>query len=426
MVFQNLTIEQKTNIQTNVQSAIDKINSYRDANNRLNYWQHGSYYYSWAHVYAVHFLLEAKKQSFKVPEELVKYCIQTIQFEVKVRSGKLDKDILWEKDIQAYSLYVLSLAGNVDWAAMNRLKEMPDKTGLATFLLAATYYKNGQKDLAEKMITKVEKTSDPYSYYTFGSRTRDDAMIAMCLVDMDKKKESAELINAIGEKIDYSNYLSTQEMSMILLSISKIMKNYTNLGFNFDLDWNGEKLSKSGQIQYYSQSLSNTSNGKFIFTNKNSMPVLFSIIQSGKLLNKDIESSSKVLNIKVEYRHNGKSNGEQFKVGDEINAIVTVSNDGTYGKIDRIALTSIFPSGLEIRNDRLSDLRTNENEDYRDIRDDRVMDYFSLDKRQSRSFVIPLLVSYPGKYPSPMFYTEAMYHPAYNAVYKKSDIEIKE
>ncbi|HRI01177.1 MAG TPA: MG2 domain-containing protein [Saprospiraceae bacterium] len=426
MTYQNLTIEQKTNIQTNVQSAIDKINSYRDANNRLNYWQHGSYYYSWAHVYAVHFLLEAKKQSFKVPEELVKYCMQTVQSEVKVRSSKLDKDGFREMDIQAYSLYVLSLAGNVDWAAMNRLKEMPKKTGLATFLLAATYYKNGQKDLAEKMITNVEKTSDPYSYYTFGSQTRDDAMIAMCLVDMDKKKESAELINSIGEKIEYSNYLSTQEMSMILLSISKIMKNYTNLGLNFDLDWNGEKLSKSGQIQYYSQSLSNTSNGKFIFTNKNSAPVLFSIIQSGKLLNKDIESSNKVLNIKVEYTPNGKSNGVQFKVGDEINAVVTVSNDGTYGKIDRIALTSIFPSGFEIRNDRLSDFRTNENEDYRDIRDDRVMDYFSLDKRQSRSFIIPLLVSYPGKYPSPMFYTEAMYHPAYNAVYKKSDIEIKE
>jgi uncharacterized protein YfaS (alpha-2-macroglobulin family) len=47
--------------------------------------------------------------------------------------------------------------------------------------------------------------------------------------------------------------------------------------------------------------------------------------------------------------------------------------------------------------------------DYQDIRDDRVLTYFSLDKGQTKTFQIALNAAYQGKFYHPATICEAMY-----------------
>ena len=66
-----------------------------------------------------------------------------------------------------------------------------------------------------------------------------------------------------------------------------------------------------------------------------------------------------------------------------------------------MALSQVFPSGWEIINTSIQDVASGlkeDNYDYRDIRDDRVYTFFSLDQYQKKTFKIRLNAAYTGKY----------------------------
>jgi uncharacterized protein YfaS (alpha-2-macroglobulin family) len=83
-----------------------------------------------------------------------------------------------------------------------------------------------------------------------------------------------------------------------------------------------------------------------------------------------------------------------------------------------MALTEIFPSGWEIRNERMEEGESNisnDSYDYQDIRDDRVYTYFYIAPQKSRTYTIQLNAAYGGHFYLPSFYAEAMYDHAVNA-----------
>jgi alpha-2-macroglobulin len=79
---------------------------------------------------------------------------------------------------------------------------------------------------------------------------------------------------------------------------------------------------------------------------------------------------------------------------------VTVKHPGMRGPYRQLALTTIFPSGWEILNRRLSDMPDQQQQsfDYQDIRDDRVYTYFGLSSGESRTFRIALNAAYKGRF----------------------------
>jgi len=79
--------------------------------------------------------------------------------------------------------------------------------------------------------------------------------------------------------------------------------------------------------------------------------------------------------------------------------------------LENLALSSIFPSGFEISNERPSD----ENYDYMDIRDDRVNWFFSLNPGQTKEFSVQVHPSFAGEFRWPGLVLEAMYNPDYFA-----------
>jgi len=105
-------------------------------------------------------------------------------------------------------------------------------------------------------------------------------------------------------------------------------------------------------------------------------------------------------------------NPENIEQGTDFLYVVRVSNPGTSGDVENLALTQLIPSGWEIRNTRLEGNAVHEKDipDYRDIRDDRVMSYFDLDAGETKQFVVVVHAAFPGQYYLPPVSCEAMYN----------------
>ena len=104
--------------------------------------------------------------------------------------------------------------------------------------------------------------------------------------------------------------------------------------------------------------------------------------------------------------------------GIDFYARVTVKNPGTFGYLDNMALSQIFPSGWEIINTRMLDLGASlksDKSDYIDFRDDRVNTFFDLNKGEQKSFVVLLNAAYQGKFYLPATNCGAMYNNEVNA-----------
>lgn len=80
-----------------------------------------------------------------------------------------------------------------------------------------------------------------------------------------------------------------------------------------------------------------------------------------------------------------------------------------------LALTQIFPSGWEIRNERFLGENTTDNVRYKDYRDDRVYSYYELPQGSTTVAKIRLNATYLGRFYLPTVYTEAMYDKSVNA-----------
>ena len=95
--------------------------------------------------------------------------------------------------------------------------------------------------------------------------------------------------------------------------------------------------------------------------------------------------------------------------GQDFLAVTTVAHPGLLADYHELALTQVFPSGWEIRNDRLAGGGIPPGLDHQDIRDDRVLSYFDLGRRETLTLTTRLTATYGGRYYLPDAYCEAMY-----------------
>ena len=121
---------------------------------------------------------------------------------------------------------------------------------------------------------------------------------------------------------------------------------------------------------------------------------------------------------------------DNIKQGTEFMAIRKIENISGAFDYQDIALTHIVPSGWEIYNEGLfggnaSMNTTTYNFDYRDIRDDRVLTYFSLSRNQSKEFRVRLQSTYAGSFTLPAIHCEAMYEPTVQARTKAGHVTVE-
>ena len=417
-----LQLEEQTKykIQRNIEAAIERLRNFQLPSGGFSYWPGMQTANEWGTSYAGHFLVEAKSRGYAVPKDMLRN-FQKFQSEL---ANNWNLNTQYRSDVyQAYRLYTLALAGEPDMAPMNRMRENTSISELSKWLLANAYAQSSYQDVGVEMISNLTKEVKDYRELsgTFGSSTRDEAIILETLVKLGRKKEAFEMLNKVADKLGDSDYwMSTQTTAYCLIAVAEYTKGFpasANIQASLNL---GEKHINLNTIGYFTQVnlLDADKNLKIEATNKSGAPLYVRLIRQGIPLEGAEKSDSKNMSMSVKYFDNDGSilDIKQVKQGTDFKAIVTVKNPGTRGELKELALTQIFPSGWEILNTRLNNVPSNSQDKakYKDIRDDRVLTYFDLKAGEQKSFTVLLNASYKGRYYLPSIQAEAMYD---NSIY---------
>ncbi|MCF6353199.1 MAG: hypothetical protein L3J06_09335, partial [Cyclobacteriaceae bacterium] len=382
-----------------------------------SYWPGNSYANAWGTNYAGHFMVEAKKAGYAVSEGIISNWINY----QKQRANSWNKSSTDNNDdlIQSYRLYTLALAGSPAKGAMNRMRENDNISLSAKWRLASAYAVAGLDKQANKLIeglSEVETDASASNYRnSFGSSTRDQAMILETLLELNQQEKSFELLIKIAQKMgDKNNWMSTQTTAYSFIAIAKYANTFKlDKATNVTINIAGNSSTVNGTDFVNQVSISNADKASAIdITNNGVSPIFARLISSGTPIEGNEKSIARNIKLRVVYTDmNGNSiDVNKLPQGSNFKAKVTISNPGQKGEYNELALTQIFPSGWEIINTRLDGSETANSEvTYMDIRDDRVMHYFDLNPNQAKSFTVLLNATYKGKYYLPSISVGAMY-----------------
>ncbi len=416
----DLDKKQQARIQTNIKAGIKRLESFRLPGGGFSYWPGNNNVDVWATNYAGHFLIEAQKQGYIVPAQMIKSWRKYQQNKAK----KWINDGSSSQLIQAYRLYTLALAGYPVSSAMNRLKNTKNLSQEAQWRLAAAYFITGKKQTAKNMIRKLTTAVKPYKELrnTYGTSTRDKAMILETLVLLKDKMRAFQLMKEIAENLSSDNYMSTQTTAYALLAVSKYLKSNPpgSLKANCIVDGKSVNIqtNKSVADRKIPIRLGKTHHLKINNTGKS--PLFVRLVRQGKPKEGAPVNIEKELRMKIRYMlPDGKSiSPQRIRKGTDFIAEVELTHPGILKSYYQMALTQVFPSGWEIINTRLFDGIYGQGQtstpEYLDIRDDRVYTYFNLGKGTKKVFRVLLNASYAGRFWMPPVHCSAMYD---NAIY---------
>lgn len=418
--FTDLTPRQAKSTEEAVKEVIRRLRSYQTVDGAFAYWPGGTSSNGWGTVYATHFLLEASKKGYLVPEAMKQSVLNNLRRVARNWKPATSYYMDSEETTQAYRLYVLALAGSPEMGAMSRLKEMKDLTSMSRWSLASAYALVGREDVAQDLISKTTALPSGYSEYdeTFGSDVRDQSIQLMTLCLLDKGKEAATLVEELSKQLSSDDWLSTQSTAFALVALSDYLAKYRVDGV---MDFTYACGGKDGQVKtdknIWSETLLDKAGTSASVELKNTgKSTLFArIITEGIPEQGEEKAYANGVSLAVSYVDlNGRPvNVAQLEQGTNFSAVVTVKNPLARG-YNNLVLSEIFPAGWEILNTRfLNESATDSlsaGVNYQDIRDDRVYSY--IDRLPAGSQVtvkINLCAVYPGRFYLPPVYCEAMY-----------------
>jgi uncharacterized protein YfaS (alpha-2-macroglobulin family) len=446
----NLTNAQKAEIETNINAGIKRLSSFQHASGGFSYWPGDGYVNEWASSYAGHFLLEAKRAGYSVPKTLLD---NWVKYQASAARNPQINGNYYDEVVLSYRLYTLALADKAELPAMNRLREtfktnvnsnQQDYRVPARWLLAMAYQHVGLKDAAQDVMGPVSNNVPVYkdAGYTYGSDMRDRGLLLATLVSLGVDKDLTwQVAEQVAKDLSGDGWYSTQSIAWGLLAMSEFSAaNVSSNGVKFAYQQAGESswITQASNNAFFRTAINNP---QVSVRNDHDKPIRVLVSNRGIPANLLEEPSNDGLAMKVDFLtlDNNPLSVEQLPQGQDFVAEVTIT--GEFDKlltsnIENIALTAVVPSGWQIRNERLEGAQMPKGIDYMDIRDDRVLAYFSLwreyywyyryqDRNQtSVTLRIILNASYAGKFYLPGWHTSAMYNEKVHAKTKGYWVEV--
>ena len=413
--FIQLNDNEKEEMRNNITWAITNLKSYQKSDNSMTNWPGGNYTNPWTEIYALHFLVEANKQGYNVPQYFLDGLLSYQSNRAK--QWKNNPDYKQGETIQAYRLFVLALAGKAEMGAMNRFKELEMKYDLTKALAAAAFAQTGKTSIAQNLLPVVEDGTMMSDYYTsFGSRTRDLALLTyvqmLCDVDQSTVQNN---INSVCRMISGDRWMDTQSTAFSLFVLGKYAEkmgiNKTNLSATVKVNGEERTLNTNMASVGYGFTPKLGSNSVEI-KNNSDQKMIANLFTKTSVPEYDMNESGNFINMTVSYsdKNGNPVNLTNLTAGTDLRVQMTVTNPSEY-QVTELALSYYLPSGWELVNDRLSgDMTGNEGAKHIDLRDDRAYFYFDLSPRSKKTFSLKANATYEGNYMIPAIRCEDMYN----------------
>lgn len=428
-----LTDNQRQAIETNIKGGLKKLRTFQIGSGGLAYWPGLRIANDWGTSYAGHFILEAQELGFEPPlnflqrwKKFQKQRANNWQADDD-RSGSYASNALQ----QAYRLYTLALAKTPALGAMNRLKSLKDLPLKAKWRLAAAYHLIGKEKVAKNLISNAATKVTDYRELssTFGSAQRDKAMILETLCLLKDKNKARAILEELAQGLASEGWYSTQTTAYSLLAIAKFVRSFGGTGQQVQYAYtlnnsNQQTITQTKPLSTLNLQLDKQKKGKVTITNTGTKTIFIKLLTKGIPLQDQVENIDNNLVMDVTYRDlaGNPIDVSALTQGTDFVAEISITHPGLRGIYKELALSQIFPSGWEIRNNRLNKLGLKQAPfKYQDIRDDRVLTYFDLEPNRQKTFKVMLNAAYRGSYYLPAVACSAMYDNEINAV-KKGDL----
>jgi uncharacterized protein YfaS (alpha-2-macroglobulin family) len=433
----DLGSHQKQMVTDNINAAIARLKRFQ-MNEGSSFWPvlsgRTANFSDWGSSYAGHFLIEARERGYHVPGGLYNHWLRT----AKKRAKQVNTE---NHRYQMYRLFLLALAGEPHVGAMNLVREnyLSTLDPLSRKLLAAAYYVSGEKDAARVIDRSAPTEIPPFRELggTYGSALRDRALMTYLCVKMEDMQAAGRLLRATAKEFTPGGWYSTQETAMALLAIGSYYQGspFTGGAVTFRVK-TGEKEAETVTLSGYQtmRDLVDVWGEEIVITNESDNPLFVTLLVEGIPLDERIETEFSGLHLA---RNFFDADGRPIDVsarrqGEGFWIVYTVENQYSM-PLRTLALTSVFPSGWEIVNRRVTGqalppwvqgLGATTGE-YMDIRDDRINWFFDLPERGKVRFAAEINPTFRGRYRLPPVSVEAMYSPEYFARIAGGNVFVK-
>lgn len=403
----------------NINAAIERYANFQTADGGFAYWQGGDESNAWGSNYAGMFLILAKQNGYFVPDSMYE---RWLKYEQNFVQKSIYHDYMM--DIKANSLYLLAMAKKPNISEMNLLYDSLNTLSTeAKWQLAAAYKLAGVEDTAKQIASKISIEPDSkYSSYTYGSLIRDEAIIANAYKQI-YGTNNEELLQKISYTLLSKDYLSTQSTGYALA----MGANLENMNENF-MDATLKIGDQVHTIDQNQMQIFSFNNEKAIINANKDIFVSFGV--EGVKAGENSAFSNKISLDRAFYDEKGnKISPSEIGSGQTFYMRISASLNEGANYVSNIALTQILPSGWEVSNTLLDDntpsFIKNSSYDFIDVRDDKIMWFFSLNKNRTHHFYIKLNAITPGSYTLSGAYVEAMYDDTYRALSESEKVVVK-
>ncbi|MBN2280519.1 MAG: hypothetical protein JXQ65_08065 [Candidatus Marinimicrobia bacterium] len=427
----DLNSQQEQNIHQLINRGIERLALFMNSAG-FSYWPGGTTNASWCTAYTGHFIFAAKELGYHIPSDLENHWLKTAQRQCK----QLDKK---DYRYQAYTLFVLAFSENPEFGTMNLLREneLGKMDIVSKTLLATAYYIAGKQDVARTILQQNQPVVAEYRELagTYGSRLRDQAMLAYCAILMNDLDKANRLIKSITDAYKKQEWFSTQELSFTLLALSKYYaKSDFSLGdVPFAITVEGQ--TEAYMLTDYMLEVDATPMfGKEVkIQSKADGPLFVYLYESGTPMKDIVKTESKGFHLsRTFFDDNGNVvSADTLEQGKSVWIVYYIQSE-TRENIEEVALSAMVPSGWEIINPRLSEEQLPEwmeklrlsYPEYLDIRDDRINWFFDIYGNDMK-FAVKINPTFKGDYILPPVNLEAMYSPDYYSRIKSGRVVVK-
>ena len=444
----------KNSVDYFIEEGLAKLANMQQTSGAFSYWPQGNYQNNWASVYAAHFLVEARKSGYVVPDRVYDRAIGALQTYARSypsRGGRApgyedpehiyyyhDSDLTrWSTAV--YANYVLALAGKPDRSTLTYLRNSAvEKLQIySQYQLAGALALSGDvaggRTLLPQTLAPADSLSRRESGGNFDSPIRAQAIMLDVLSEIDPS--SPNLIKLVESLTKAANsegrWYTTQENAFALLALGKVFakqgsSSYTGTvkvdgvtigslttdDHNFRAkDWGGKDVEIS----------INGTGTAYYFWRADGLPATQRVDE----YDRDIQVRRRYLD------ENGNAiRYDDIRQGDMI--IAEISIKALTEAVQNVAIADLLPAGFEIENPRLQSRRgigwigdKMYQPRYMDIRDDRMVIYGDFQLNKEEKFYYGIRVVSAGTFVVPPVRAEAMYAPMISSVASSGKVTVE-
>lgn len=385
----------------------------------------------WAGTYATHFLVEAKRAGFAVPEDRLRAALDYL-------AGTLDRSRDEGASVdRAYICQVLALAGRPErgWTA-RLLERAGDLSAADRTHLAAALLSDGRPREARSLLAGLDTAAGPAA--TGPERTADLALALAAWLDSDPSDPAVpRLVHALeGLRMRGGGWWSTtHDTALALLALGR----YARLTRSDPTTFAGELRPDGGEPVPFASDRELRWNSKLPgaapalrLVNRGPGACWYTVRIEGVPVAADAKPEDAGLAVRREFHDAEGRPLDAVRLKQGTLVVVKLTLDTRGAPLDNLVIEDLLPAGWEVENPALATSRTLPWLDartewclHRELRDDRVLLFTGAVSGKAAYYYAARAVT-PGVFALPPVRAEAMYRPEVRSLHGGGRVEVVE